>query len=114
MRVAAAVPFFVVPCDDWDGSGYPRRLKGEEIPLAARIFAITDVFDALCSKRPYKDPMPLDKAMTILHKDAGTHFDPTLIAAFFPLAEQLYASAQNTSEAEAKALMEDMVRRYFG
>lgn len=100
--------------EKWDGSGYPRRLKGEEIPLAARIFAITDVFDALCSKRPYKDPMPLDKAMTILHKDAGTHFDPTLIAAFSPLAEQLYASAQNTSEAEAKALMEDMVRRYFG
>ncbi|HJV80866.1 HD-GYP domain-containing protein, partial [Noviherbaspirillum sp.] len=60
----------------WDGSGYPRKLAGEAIPLAARIFAVADVFDALCSRRAYKEPMRFEEAMEILEAETGSHFDP--------------------------------------
>lgn len=62
----------------WDGSGYPEGLKGEEIPLEARIMAIADVYDALVSKRVYKDSMPFDKADSIIMEGMGTQFDPQL------------------------------------
>ncbi|MBR5658119.1 MAG: HD domain-containing protein [Lachnospiraceae bacterium] len=62
----------------WDGSGYPEGLKGEEIPLEARIMAIADVYDALVSKRVYKDSMPFDKADSIIMEGMGTQFDPAL------------------------------------
>ena len=62
----------------WDGTGYPMRLKGEEIPLSARIMAIADVFDALISERCYKLPMSTDEAFDIIREEAGTHFDPQL------------------------------------
>ena len=60
--------------EKWDGSGYPRQLSGDAIPLGARSFAIADVFDALCSSRPYKDPFPVELAMEILHQSSGSHF----------------------------------------
>ena len=66
----------------WDGSGYPNGLKGEEIPLSARIMAIADVYDALISKRCYKDAMPVDKAFEIIKEESGTHFDPKLVEVF--------------------------------
>jgi len=65
--------------EKWDGSGYPRGLKGDEIPLSARIVAISDVFDALTTERPYKTAFSTEQAFEILYKDAGTHFDPYLI-----------------------------------
>ena len=67
----------------WDGSakGYPRRLSGCNIPLSARIMAVADVFDALVSKRPYKDGLPVEKALDILVDEAGTHFDPEVVEA---------------------------------
>jgi putative two-component system response regulator len=65
--------------EKWDGTGYPQRLKGAEIPLSARISAIADVFDALTSSRPYKKAFPCKDALDILYKDAGAHFDPYLI-----------------------------------
>lgn len=65
--------------EKWDGTGYPNGLKGEEIPLAARIMAIADVFDALASKRVYKNPYPAEESFDILVKEAGEHFDPDLI-----------------------------------
>lgn len=68
--------------EKWDGTGYPNRLVGEAIPIAARIVAIADVFDALTSKRPYKSAWPLDKAFGLLEANAGTHFDPDLIGIF--------------------------------
>jgi HD-GYP domain-containing protein (c-di-GMP phosphodiesterase class II) len=68
--------------EKWNGGGYPRGLKGEDIPLSARIFAVADVFDALCSRRPYKEPMPFEKAMAILEEDTGTHFDPRVMDTF--------------------------------
>jgi response regulator RpfG family c-di-GMP phosphodiesterase len=75
----------------WDGSGYPQGLKGEEIPLAARICAICDVFDALLSPRPYKDAWPLHAVIRELSLLRGTHLDPALVDAFLPLAADLHA-----------------------
>jgi len=66
----------------WDGGGYPRGLKGEKIPIEGRITAVADVFDALSSKRPYKEPFPLDKCFGIIDEDAGKHFDPQVVEAF--------------------------------
>jgi HD-GYP domain-containing protein (c-di-GMP phosphodiesterase class II) len=100
--------------EKWDGSGYPRGLAGTQIPLVARIFAIADVFDALCSKRPYKEPFPMDKAMEIVQRDAGSHFDPQLVQAFTRLSTQVHAATANASEEETRALMEAMVRKHFG
>jgi len=68
--------------EKWDGSGYPHAKKGKDIHLYARIIAIADVFDALSSKRCYKEPMPLEKVLSIMKNDAGTHFDPELIELF--------------------------------
>lgn len=69
--------------EKWDGTGYPFGLKGTEIPLAARIVAVADVFDALVSKRPYKEAFPIERALDIIKKDSGTHFDPELVELFF-------------------------------
>ncbi len=66
----------------WDGQGYPDKLQGDEIPEAARIVAIADVFDALTMKRPYKEPWSEDKAIAHLRQHAGTHFDPRLVELF--------------------------------
>ena len=63
----------------WDGTGYPQGLKGEEIPLAARIVALCDVYDALRSPRPYKQAWPLERAQAYVVEQAGLHFDPCLV-----------------------------------
>jgi putative two-component system response regulator len=68
--------------EKFDGTGYPRGLEGEQIPLAARIVAVCDVFDALLSKRPYKAPWTVDAALAELDKRAGSHFDPRLVEKF--------------------------------
>ena len=66
----------------WDGKGYPEGLKGEEIPLSARIMAVADVFDALLSRRSYKPPFTFDEAMKIMEEGRGTQFDPVIVDAF--------------------------------
>jgi PAS domain S-box-containing protein len=68
--------------EKWDGSGYPRGLKGEEIPLAARIFAVVDVYDALISDRPYRKGWPRKKALKYIHEQTGIHFDPQVVEVF--------------------------------
>ena len=75
--------------EKWDGSGYPRGLAGEAIPLSARIVAIADVFDALTTRRPYKEPWPVQDALDHIAAQAGKHFDPALVALFAPLLPQL-------------------------
>ncbi len=70
--------------EKWDGSGYPGGLAGEDIPIEGRIVAIADVFDALTSRRPYKEPWPLDKTLDFIRSQSGIHFDPALV----PLLEQ--------------------------
>ncbi|MDR0634734.1 MAG: response regulator [Azoarcus sp.] len=73
--------------EKWDGSGYPNGLAGEDIPLQGRLMAIADVYDALISARPYKDPMPLDVAKSIILDGEGRHFDPALINVFRGVAD---------------------------
>ncbi|MBW3625343.1 MAG: GAF domain-containing protein [Armatimonadetes bacterium] len=72
----------------WDGTGYPRGLKGHEIPLAARIFAVVDVWDSLRSNRPYRSAWAEEKTLEYLRAMAGTHFDPTVVNEFLKLLEQ--------------------------
>ncbi|MCD4671637.1 MAG: HD-GYP domain-containing protein [Anaerolineaceae bacterium] len=66
----------------WDGNGYPKGLKGKDIPLAARIFSVVDVWDALTSDRPYHDALPKEEVLNIIQKESGTHFDPIVVAVF--------------------------------
>ena len=68
--------------EKWDGSGYPRGKKGEEIPLGARLMALADVYDALTSRRYYKEPIPHEKAARMIRQDSGSHFDPRVAEAF--------------------------------
>lgn len=74
--------------EKWDGSGYPRGLKGEENPITARIFALVDVFDALMSRRPYKEPFPFEKTRGIIRGERGVHFDPAVVDAFMGMSER--------------------------
>ena len=99
--------------EKFDGKGYLRGLKGEEIPLNARIFAIVDVFDALTSRRPYKEPMSLDTALGIIQKDAGTHFDPKLVRTFAEIAPAMYASIGSAGENELSEQLRAQAMHYF-
>jgi putative two-component system response regulator len=71
--------------EKWDGSGYPQGLRGESIPLFARLFAIVDVWDALCSERPYRAAMPEPEVLEYIKQNAGIHFDPALVDVFINL-----------------------------
>ena len=75
--------------EKWDGSGYPRGLKGREIPLLGRVMAIVDVYDALISDRPYKKPFSHEEAVAIISAESGTHFDPDLVELFMSVEERL-------------------------
>ncbi|MBR4760336.1 MAG: HD domain-containing protein, partial [Lachnospiraceae bacterium] len=79
----------------WDGSGYPEGLAGEEIPLEARIMAIADVYDALVSKRVYKEAFDFEKANTIIMEGMGTQFDPSLKAVYEAARPRLEAYYEN-------------------
>jgi HD-GYP domain-containing protein (c-di-GMP phosphodiesterase class II) len=74
--------------EKWDGSGYPRGLAGEAIPLTARLFAIVDVWDALCSERPYRAAVPEPEVLGMIEQESGKHFDPKLAAAFLELQDK--------------------------
>ena len=99
--------------EKWNGGGYPRQLAGEAIPLSARIFAIADVFDALSSKRPYKNPMPFEQVMGILRTDTGTHFDPTVMSVFECIAQDVRDKLQDCNEHSARSLLEATIRKHF-
>ncbi len=77
--------------EKWDASGYPAGLKGRQIPKVGRIVAIADVFDALTTKRPYKEPFPLDEAYRIINEGRGRHFDPEVVDAFFKAKDEILA-----------------------
>jgi PAS domain S-box-containing protein/putative nucleotidyltransferase with HDIG domain len=85
LRLALDIPY----ChhEKWDGSGYPRGLKGTQIPLAGRIFAVVDVWDALRSDRPYRDAWPEEKVREYIRGSAGTHFDPEVVDDFMQLLD---------------------------
>ena len=81
LRPALAIPYN--HHEKWDGTGYPRRLKGEEIPMSARLFAIADVWDALTSNRPYRDAWTEEQALAYIREQSGKHFDPQVVDLFF-------------------------------
>lgn len=84
--------------EKWNGSGYPYGLRGEEIPLSARIMAVADVFDALVSKRSYKPGFPIDQAMSIIRDGAGTHFDPDIVEIFLSCEDAVRKVAMENYE----------------
>lgn len=98
--------------EQYDGSGYLQGLKGEAIPLPARIFAIVDAFDALTSRRPYREPLGFEAAMVAVEQCAGTHFDPALVEAFLSLAEHAYRDISGASEPELMAELLQVADRY--
>jgi len=97
----------------FDGSGYLRGLQGESIPLAARLFAIVDVFDALTSRRPYKAPFPLEEAMRILAESRCSHFDPHLLDVFEKIAASVQAELAGLTETGLRERLHAQVTKYF-
>ena len=96
--------------EKWDGSGYPEGLAGDTIPISARLMAVADVYDALISRRVYKEGMPHAKAVGIIAEGRGTHFDPDIVDAFMALQEQFqevakrYADSDEDLQAKAESL----------
>ena len=80
--------------EKWDGSGYPRGLVGEEIPFPARLFAVVDVYDALTSERPYREPLTTSAAVARIEAEAGTHFDPVVAAEFVMMMRERQAAGR--------------------
>jgi putative two-component system response regulator len=93
--MAHAVRIIGAHHEKWDGSGYPKGLKGEAIPLEGRLMAIADVYDALVSRRPYKKPLPPEEAEAAIVAGKGSHFDPALVDAFLDAAGEFAEVARN-------------------
>jgi HD-GYP domain-containing protein (c-di-GMP phosphodiesterase class II) len=93
LRPAIDIPY----ChhERWDGGGYPRGLKGDEIPLPARIFSIIDVWDAMRSDRPYRAALSEDLACEYIFSASGSHFDPKIVEAFFDMIVKLPCDGGN-------------------
>ncbi len=87
--------------EKWDGSGYPQGLRGDAIPISARLMAVADVYDALISRRIYKEPMPHEQAVEVIRQTAGRHFDPDVVAAFLELHETFRAIAVAYADTDA-------------
>ena len=96
--VKFAIDIITYHHERWDGKGYPSGLKGEEIPLSARMMAIADVFDALISKRCYKEAMSPEEAFKIIEEESGTHFDPQLVAVFLENKESYKQIAKHNGD----------------
>jgi len=86
--------------EKWDGSGYPEGLSGDDIPISARLMAVADVYDALVSRRVYKEPIPFEKAVTIIEKGKGNHFDSDIVEAFLEIVEDFHAIAQKFADTQ--------------
>jgi putative two-component system response regulator len=97
LRTAATIA--LTHHERWDGTGYPRGLQGEAIPIEGRITAIADVFDALSNQRPYKPAFPLEECFDILRKNRGSHFDPRVVDAFFSALDEIVAVYSELSNA---------------
>jgi len=99
--------------EKWDGSGYPQGLRGDDIPLSARIFAIADVFDALISRRPYKEPFPVKKAESIMAEARDQHFDPHLLDLFLSRSRYLFDEIANKDDAALKKVLMSCTCHYL-
>jgi putative two-component system response regulator len=99
--------------EKYDGSGYPQGLSGEDIPLCGRIVAIADVFDALTTKRVYKDAFSHEKARGIILKDRGTHFDPAVVDAFLANEDRFIDTRERFADAPLAEPGEDVENRHY-
>ncbi|HXP97782.1 MAG TPA: two-component system response regulator [Telmatospirillum sp.] len=86
--------------EKWDGSGYPEGIEGDHIPVSARLMAVADVYDALISRRVYKDGMPHEKAVGVIREGRGSHFDPDIVDAFLALETEFLAIAARYSDGD--------------
>jgi putative two-component system response regulator len=93
----------------YDGAGYPRKLRGEEIPLEGRISAVADVFDALTTSRPYKPAYTLPESIKLMEKEVGSHFDPRVFEAFLKEIDEI----NNIKEKFYQALSNQPISNYF-
>jgi len=84
--------------EKWDGSGYPKGLKGRDIPLEGRLMAIADVYDALIAVRPYKKAFTHEEACKIIEESSGTHFDPALVDVFRKIEAEFEKAAHNNEQ----------------
>ncbi len=108
-----AIPIVSSHHEKYDGTGYPQALRGDEIPMGARIFAIADVFDALTSVRPYKQAFPLQEALEILLEGRGKHFDPELLERFVALAPDLHRRFAGDESDRVRDEVAAIVKVYF-
>ncbi|MGE0087252.1 MAG: HD domain-containing phosphohydrolase [Desulfococcaceae bacterium] len=90
--------------EKYNGNGYPASLKGINIPIAARIVGLVDAFDVIISRRPYKDPVPVEKALEIIQKDRGTHFDPDVVDIFVQFFDEVLKIKEELDAADHKTL----------
>ena len=99
--------------EKYDGTGYGKGLSGENIPIRARIFAIADVFDALTSKRPYKEPLTYQETIDILEAGRGTHFDPGVLDSFNQISKDLFDNISQRFDDELKNELSELISDYF-
>jgi HD-GYP domain-containing protein (c-di-GMP phosphodiesterase class II) len=99
--------------EKFGGGGYPHNLRGEDIPIAARIFAVADVFDALTSARPYKKPLDFEEAMELLEQGRGHHFDPAVLDAFAGIARGLHERYAGREGEDLRQELAALVADYF-
>lgn len=99
--------------EKFDGSGYPHGLYGNDIPHGARLFAVVDVFDALMSKRPYKEPFLIEDALIILLDGAGRHFDPNVVNIFVSIASELYSELGQEDQKYLQMTLKEIISMYF-
>lgn len=99
--------------EKYNGSGYLRGLRGDEIPINARIFAVVDVFDALTSRRPYKEPFSFEETMDILRRDSGSHFDPRILDVFTGIAYEMHQAVSHAADQEVEAELNRLLQRHF-
>ena len=97
--------------EKYNGRGYPRGLSGNDIPVSGRIVAIADTFDALTSRRPYKDPYPIDVAVDIIHSEKGAHFDPAIADVFLDNIEEIREIRETIGQMESVSLADFMWSR---
>jgi HD-GYP domain-containing protein (c-di-GMP phosphodiesterase class II) len=109
-----AVPVVLHHHEKFDGTGYPHGLHGEQIPLAARLFTVIDVLDALLSERPYKLSMSLPDGLAVLEHGSGSHFDPGVVRQFVDFAPGVFEQLHGLSDAALGVLLEQRRHQVFG
>ena len=111
--IGEALPVVGSHHEKFAGNEYPAGLKGADIPVFARIFAIADVFDALTSRRPYKEPLGFEESIGILRQGRGSHFDPEILDVFMKIARPLFNIYGNRDDDKPRKDLSGILDRYY-